>query len=418
MAEIDAAFKAAILDSIAASQLMLMAVDSTGSVTYWNPTAVAVYGWSAEEAIGRDVVELLVDPDARFEARALLRAVVADGRGTQGQFRTISRQGDPILLWWSVSPVPDEGPEVGLVAVSADMTAHDAAVRQLASSEARFRALAEGSPIGICTGNRRDGCTFANRRLGAILGLEPAECLGHGWAAVVHPGDRDWVVEAFRREAAKATEIGLHYRVVRPDGSIRQVATTLAAYLSPELDDEWVGTVDDITDRLRAEEELARQALHDPLTGLPNRVLLAERIERALGRIRPSDTSLAVLFIDLDGFKAVNDDHGHASGDTVLSQVADRLRGVVRPADTVGRLAGDEFIVLCEELRAPAVDRVTERIREALERPYEVDGHSISLRASIGTAATATSDGSDYEGLIAAADAAMYRDKQRGRGGV
>jgi diguanylate cyclase (GGDEF)-like protein len=168
-------------------------------------------------------------------------------------------------------------------------------------------------------------------------------------------------------------------------------------------------------ERQRLHQLLAERALHDGLTGLPNRVLLFDRIEHALGLATRSERPLALLFIDLDGFKAVNDRLGHHAGDQLLVAVAARICEAVRKADTVARLGGDEFVVLCEELvDAHHPIRIAERVIAGLNQPFALGGGSISISASVGVAATGGSDSADE--LLMRADIAMYAAKQQGPG--
>jgi diguanylate cyclase (GGDEF)-like protein len=154
-----------------------------------------------------------------------------------------------------------------------------------------------------------------------------------------------------------------------------------------------------------------KAALHDSLTGLPNRALMAQRIEHALLRRRRSHTIMAVLFVDLDGFKAVNDAHGHRAGDKLLVAVAERLRSVLRPGDTLARQSGDEFVILCEDLgRSSQADAIADRVHAALAAPLGISGLELTLTAQVGIALTGRGNDSP-EALIHAADLAMYRAK-------
>jgi diguanylate cyclase (GGDEF)-like protein len=168
-------------------------------------------------------------------------------------------------------------------------------------------------------------------------------------------------------------------------------------------------------ERKRAEVALAHQALHDPLTGLPNRALFLDRLENALARAQRGSAGIGVLFLDLDRFKVVNDSLGHEAGDRLLLDVANRLRGVVRPGDTVARFGGDEFTILCDVRDERDAVLIAERVAAAVEAPFTLDDNEAFLTTSLGIALTTGREEADAEALIRDADAAMYRAKERGK---
>ena len=195
----------------------------------------------------------------------------------------------------------------------------------------------------------------------------------------------------------------------------------LAAWFSRPIDDEELAYLRAVAtilgnalSRLRTEERMRHDALHDPLTGLANRTLLRDRLEQALARSVREDLPTGVLFVDLDEFKSVNDYFGHATGDAVLVEIAARLRAVVRPADTVARIGGDEFVVVCEDVDEGAALALGHRLEEAIRRPVVLGGSEHALTASIGI--SLGRDGPDA--VMAAADMAVYRAKAAGRGRV
>ncbi|HEX2024371.1 MAG TPA: EAL domain-containing protein [Acidimicrobiales bacterium] len=241
---------------------------------------------------------------------------------------------------------------------------------------------------------------------------------GAAFASRIHPDDRARVLDAWRAAPETSAPTSLEYRIVLPPDETRWIQ----GRVRPVVDDtgavvRLIGTLQDITERKRAEEEIAFQATHDALTRLPNRVLFMDRLSHALARRRRNPSGLAVLFLDLDRFKWLNDSLGHAAGDEVLVSVATRLRQALRPGDTLARFGGDEFVVLCEDVTSEAAAlALAQRLRTALEAPIEVGGEETTLTLSVGIAyASPTSAAETAEELVRDADAAMYRAKERGR---
>ena len=194
-----------------------------------------------------------------------------------------------------------------------------------------------------------------------------------------------------------------------PDGRIISVAN------HPMADDGWVATHEDITEEKRAEERIVHAAHHDALTGLPNRILFAEQLKQALKRVRRGER-LAVLYIDLDRLKRVNDTLGHPIGDKLLKGVADRLRACIRDIDTAARLSGDEFAIIQSSIDRPSdAAALAIRIGAAVREPIDLNGHQVVVDTSIGIS-IAPDDGTELDELLKTADIALYEAKNAGRG--
>ena len=244
------------------------------------------------------------------------------------------------------------------------------------------------------------------------------------YESVIHPDDRAGVEHAVVAAVDRGEHFSIDYRVLHRDGRIRWVHEQGRGALDEHGEVSLLdGAIFDITERKEMEAELSHLAFHDALTGLPNRALLAEHLDLALARARRNGTQAAVLFIDLDDFKLINDDFGHAAGDDLLREVASRLRQVVRETDTVARQGGDEFLVLAPDMQATAEADVStqavalaERVREALTPPLVISGIDVYVSASIGIV-TFPSDAETGEELLKRADTAMYRAKDAGRDG-
>jgi len=243
------------------------------------------------------------------------------------------------------------------------------------------------------------------------------------WESCIHPDDRPAYEAGFPAlHLGQPTE--MEYRLVGFDGVTRWVWERCAPRTAADGRLLVDGIVTDITDRHRVEEQLAEAhvrlahlAYHDHLTGLPNRAQFQEHLDVALERARREGSSVAVLFIDLDGFKQVNDDHGHAAGDAVLRAVGERLSAARRGGDVVARLGGDEFLMLVSLAGTDreALEALFDRVREQLHRPVDVEGVRMEVAGSVG-AAIFPDDAETGDELIRAADLAMYDLKQRGRG--
>jgi diguanylate cyclase (GGDEF)-like protein/PAS domain S-box-containing protein len=301
---------------------------------------------------------------------------------------------------------------------------------QLQEAEARYRSLVEQTPVVTYMESLPSGrVTYASPQIEELTGFTPeqwtsAPAVRH---AALDPEQAEAIVAERGAAAARGEPLRQEYRLRRIDGTmvwVRDEATLVT--------DErgraqfWQGVMVDITERKTAEEEVTFRAYHDPLTGLPNRAMFEELVEVALARADRRGSSVAVLYLDLDGFKQVNDTLGHAAGDEVLQQVGRRLQQILRGADSVARHGGDEFLVLLPDLEdpedgtepVPPVERamgVAARVHEALAPSFEVDGRRFAIAASVGVSLY-PAFARDARELLVQSDAAMYESKRAGSG--
>jgi diguanylate cyclase (GGDEF)-like protein/PAS domain S-box-containing protein len=279
----------------------------------------------------------------------------------------------------------------------------------LRESEERYRLLADVAFEGILV--HQGGIALdVNVAFTRIFGFSKEEVLGRNLIPLItHPEDIPIIIAQVERDRVSPYEV----RALRKDGTVFPMEIE-ARNMVREGRKIRVAALRDITDRKQAEERILHMAQHDPLTDLPNRVLFSDRLERAMALAGRNRARLALMFLDLDKFKPVNDTYGHAVGDLLLKEAAERMRNCLRASDTVGRIGGDEFVVLLPLISAPEdAILVAEKLRSALERPFELAGHHLQVSSSIGIAVY-PDQGSDEIRLAHHADQAMYWAKQGG----
>ncbi|MHB1800141.1 MAG: diguanylate cyclase domain-containing protein, partial [Actinomycetes bacterium] len=288
----------------------------------------------------------------------------------------------------------------------------------LTTSEERFRTLVHDAADVVAVVDPCGGIGYVSDSAAAVLGYTPAVLVGRRWMDIVHPDDLDTVVAAFDgvlTHPGSATIV--ESRLRHGDGSWRFVETSVANRLAVPVVAGIVLTIRDVTDRRRLTDELAHQALHDALTGLANRALLTDRLDQGLARAARGGGPLALVMIDLDDFKEVNDTLGHGAGDQLLVSVARRLRGHVRPSDTVARLGGDEFVLVMEGTTASQAERRIARFLDTLTEPVLINDRAVVVGASAGVViSSGGQEGADE--LLRQADVALYTAKDRGHGSV
>ena len=315
-------------------------------------------------------------------------------------------------------PMPDKG----WVATHEDITERRRSQDELHRRTLHFDAAIANMSQGLCMFSADERMIVCNLNYLTIFGMSP-EVVKPGislYEVLQHSVDvnvaSDNVEELYRiRRVVIAAKQPTIYSETLADGRIIDI------WHRPMADGGWVSTYDDVTERRQAESRIAYMAIHDPLTELPNRSFLRDRLSQLLSAAAKEEAkgagrTLALLLLDLDRFKEINDTLGHAAGDKLLRMVAERLRNLVGGEDLVARLGGDEFAILHSVENTEAAAELSQRIIDALIAPYDLEGHQANIGASIGISLAAT-DGLDSEVLLRCADLALYRAKSRGRGG-
>ncbi len=367
----------------------VVAMDREGRIVFLNGLAEELFGYTREEVVGRPVTMLwAARVRKRYQRNLQLYFETQHPLRFTAEAWGLRRDGTEFIgeMSWGIVET-ERGPL--LLAIGRDVSdrrARDDRLRALAAMG--DRALAGAEPAELAA----EAVELLRRRLpvdGARVRLDDGRTLAE--AGKVRRG-------AMRLPIGTGDEL-----LVAPAGEltdeemgiVRAVANTLTVALA----------------RLRDEAQMRHDAVHDPLTHLANRILLRDRLEQAQARAAREGGETGVLFVDLDGFKEINDTHGHGAGDAVLVEFGARLKGAVRPADTVARVGGDEFVVVFDQIDDAAVRSLTTRLREAIRPPFSVGDRELAVTASMGIAL-----GHDPYALLAEADAAAYRAKSAGGG--
>ncbi|HVG09409.1 MAG TPA: EAL domain-containing protein [Thermoanaerobaculia bacterium] len=381
-----------------------------------NSTLVRILGYPSLEALREtNVGDIYVDREERGRWQRSMESA-----GLVQSFEARVRRFDDAVIWVRFTVRAFLGEDRRILRYEGaleDVTDRRLAEEALRSSEERFRSLVQNASDLISILDADGIVRYESPSHQRVLGLAPEEHTGRGMLDLVHPGDRQAVEESLLRLVESPGEIAtFEYRILHRDGAWRTLESTASNLLRQPAVTGIVLNSHDITDRKRSEEKLLHDSLHDDLTGLPNRALFMDRLRQSMERSRREPERLtAVLFLDLDRFKIVNDSLGHLVGDELLIQIAGALAGALRPSDTIARVGGDEFSILLEGGRdvSDAV-RVADRIHERLSAPINLGGHEVFVTASIGIAIH-TPEYDRPEDLLRDADTAMYKAKAKGR---
>jgi diguanylate cyclase (GGDEF)-like protein/PAS domain S-box-containing protein len=324
--------------------------------------------------------------------------------------------------WVSTSKWPlfdAEGNVIGLFGISRDITESKQAIDALRESESRFRTLANSAPVLIWMSGLDKLCNWFNKVWLEFTGRSLEQELGNGWTEGVHLEDFQRCLDTYVTAFDARQEFVMEYRLRRHDGEYRW----LTDHGTPRFDEQgiflgYIGSCVDVTESHVEHIQTQFTAQHDPLTHLPNRLLLEDRLQQLLSSAKRDKERAALLFVDLDRFKPINDSHGHDIGDRLLQEVAKRLQACVRESDTVARIGGDEFVILLPMVESPEdAKQVAEKIRAALNQPFNVAALTLHISSSTGIALY-PEHGVSNEQLLKNADTAMYWAKESGRNEV
>jgi diguanylate cyclase (GGDEF)-like protein/PAS domain S-box-containing protein len=420
------AFLSAVVET---SPVAIYTTDLDGMVNFWNDAAERIFGYRREQAIGR--LAPFVTAEKREEA-ARLRARVLGGEVLTGlELARRRADGVDIDINGSAAPLRDpSGAVTGLLVACVDVTEskraaadlqrhverYKEAERALEASEARFRVLTESSLDLISVVDAEGVIRYQSPAVRHLLGYEPTETLGQNISDFVHAEDLEHSKAAMRRiiDARQSIE-PVEFRLRRKDGTWRVFESLGTNCLDNPHIHGVVFNSRDVTDRKVIQQRIQHLAYHDNLTGLPNRSLLQDRLAHSIARAERTNRKVAVLFIDLDNFKNINDTLGHDVGDELLRQVARRLSECVRAEDTIARQGGDEFIVLLDGLDdGRGASLVAQKILNSLRKAFVLSGTDQHVSGSVGIALF-PEDGRDAQTLMKSADTAMFHGKTQGK---
>jgi diguanylate cyclase (GGDEF)-like protein/PAS domain S-box-containing protein len=394
----------------------LAQADNDGVLDFVNDRFCEMVGYDREELVGMHGDLLLAYPEditlMREKTRLRMRHVT-------DQYEVRVRRKDGTIIWLEIggAPVVDAaGNVIGSIGVHNEVTERRLAEEALRESEARYRLMAENSTDMISRTSNRGILLYASDASRRLLGYEPSELVGRSFFDFVFDADREEVrhLSSLIHESGPTT---FAYRVEKKDGSLVWFETTSRSIhdITTGKLREVIGVSRDVTERKKVEEQIEYQAYHDALTGLPNRRLFRDRLTVALAHARRMKHPLAVMFLDLDRFKVVNDTLGHSTGDELLKAVGMRLQTSLREEDSIARMGGDEFTILLADLKTPDdAAKIAQKVLDTVAQPLRIDNTELFVTTSIGIALF-PSDGDSAEALLANSDRAMYRAKDAGR---
>jgi len=395
-----------------------------GSIRYESPSWRGVLGQSLATVYAQHGTVLsTIHPDDHAAVRAAFARLAAlDAPAETLEWRLRAADGSWRTLECIATSHRDDPAIGGIVITNRDITARLEAAEVMRLSEQRFRTLVERAPVGACITDEHGVFEIVNDAYAALYGYTKEELEGQPFSLLFSPEQRGEAAALLAAYPAAARTTESEYEVVGKSGEPVTILATTVPLSGPHGGVKRATFAIDITERKRGEQRLTRLAHHDALTGLPNRALFHDRLEQALAGARREGQAVALLFLDLDGFKEVNDALGHEAGDLLLRTVAQRLRDCTRASDTVARLGGDEFTVILPAIGSRVnAARVARAMIDAVGLPVILEGGAAAVTTSIGISfypgdeGDGQGKGQEEESLLKEADRAMYQAKRQGK---
>lgn len=417
-------FRESVIDN---ANVWINVLDPKGRVVVWNKAAERISGYTRDEVVDSDRIWqwLYPDPEYRAEVWATASEVLSNGREVDGfETRITNKTGSEHLIAWSSRRFfDDNGDLVGSIAIGSDVTERRMAEQALAQRERQLTTLMDNLP-GMayrCLYDEFWTMKFVSSGCQELTGYRPEELVDNrvvAFAELIDAEYDDPILQAVEEAIGAAEPFSVEYQITRKSGE-RIWVWERGRGVEDDGGLMLEGIVLEITDRKRLEQELSRLATHDPLTSLYNRREISRILDEEVQRAERYGRHLAVLWIDLDHFKRVNDDYGHAAGDRVLLSLCQRLKDNIRAVDAIGRYGGEEFMVLLPEMEREEALETAERLRVLVaDGPLALDGEkTLALTISIGVAVY-PDHGTTVGELCDAADRAMYEAKGAGRNQV
>ena len=382
-----------------------------GTVHYWNRASEELYGYAAVEALGRNLCELIIPDHLDDDVRRSIDEMSKSGKPSPSQeYRLRHKDGSPVFVFTSHAVLDQPGKSAEFYCIDIDITERKKNEEQLN----KLSQVVEQSPAMVIITDLNGTIEYVNPFFTRVTGYSTDDIIGTDFHAFQLNGMSEEEYQQIWQQLEQGEDWQGELHNQRKDGT-RYWERALISPLRNEQGQiiNYISIREDISRHKLYEQQLQHQATHDALTGLVNRSLLHDRIDRAIHQAQRHQKIAALLLLDLDGFKKVNDTLGHVNGDKLLCDAANRLTGSVRETDTVARFGGDEFVIVLVDIHSRSgVEQIAKKIITNLNQPYNLSGHQACISASIGISLYPL-DGNDSDSLIRCADVAMYQAKKK-----